>query len=136
VEEKIIFFLIFLFIGFVGAISIIKINEYKDKSFFTQDKWIKEPDKRDLIVENMLEKHDLKKMTKEQVIDLLGKTDKKYEGGRMLPRLNKNPINPSDPNIIFYFTKKGLMPEEVSGLYVIFDDKGKVIDYAIVDFTT
>ncbi|MBU3129438.1 hypothetical protein LGL55_24085 [Clostridium tagluense] len=135
-KKRLTFMLIFLLIGFLGAIGIVKLNQFKDKSLFTKEKWIREPGKRYLIVENMLKKYDLEKMTKEKVIQLLGKPEEKFEGGMILESLNKNPINPSGPNNIFYFTKKGLMPEEVSGLYIMFDNKGKVNDYTIVHFTT
>ncbi|MBU3144509.1 hypothetical protein [Clostridium sp. CF012] len=135
-NKRLTFLLIFLLIGFVGTIGIVKLNQFKDKSLFTQDKWIREPGKRYLIVEDMLKKYDFEKMTKEKVIQFLGKPDEKFEGGIMIERLNRNPINTSDPNNIFYFTKKGLMPEEISGLYVMFNNKGKVINYAIVHFTT
>ena len=120
----------------MGIFSIFKINQFKEKSSFTQDKWTRHPAERYLIVENMLKKYDFEKMTRDQVINLLGKSDKKFEGGMMIPRLNKSPFNSSDFNNIFYFTKIGLMPEDVSGIYIMFDEKGKVIDYSIVRFTT
>lgn len=135
-KKRLNFLLIFLFIGFVGTISIIKINQFKAERSFTQEKWIKEPDKRYLIVDNMVKKYDLEKMTKEQVIHLLGKPNKEYTGGLTLAYLNKKPINPSDFNNIFYLTKNGDMPEDVHGLYILFDDKGKFIDYVSVRFTT
>ena len=135
-KKRLIYVLIFFFIGFVGIFSIFKINQFKEKSSFTQDKWTRHPAERYLIVENMLKKYDFEKMTRDQVINLLGKSDKKFEGGMMIPRLNKSPFNSSDFNNIFYFTKIGLMPEDVSGIYIMFDEKGKVIDYSIVRFTT
>jgi hypothetical protein len=123
-----------------SLISItVKINEYKQRGSFTQEKWFKEPDKRYLIVKDMLKKHDFANMTKEQVINLLGEPDDAREAGGM-------PIGTYDSgktvnllnngNSICFFTKTGGFPEEFKGFYLMFDNNGKVIDYAMIHFTT
>lgn len=56
---------------FILGISL-RVVRYKYESTFSTKRWIKYEEKRDLMVEDMLEKYDLVGKSKEQIIELLG----------------------------------------------------------------
>jgi hypothetical protein len=121
-----------------GAIIKVQANKYKQRVTFTQEKWFAEPINRFEIVKDMIKKHDLANMTKEEVINLLGESDDKTKiPGLAIGTSNKNKtIDLNNPNSIYYFTKTGKTPEDFHGFYIMFDNNGEVSDYAIIHFTT
>ena len=134
-KKKNYFFAMLLLITVMGIVGVVKMNTFKNTHSFTQEKWLQEPNERYLIVDDMVKKYDFENMTMDQVIQLLGNVDKKFDG-LFSARLNKEKVSIFDKNSVFYFIKKGKVPEEVKGFYVKFNSDNKVIDYAILDFRT
>jgi len=138
-KKRIIYMMIILFVAFIGTSIAIKVNDYKQKTIFTQEKWIQAPNQRYLIVKDMIKRYNFSAMTKEEVIRLLGEPDNVWgAGGWPIRTFDRNipPVDLDDPNSIYYSTHPGYMPEEISGFYLKFDESGKVVDYAIIHFTT
>ena len=137
-KKGIIYLVKILIIILGGAIINVQANKYKQRVTFTQEKWLAEPNNRFVIVKDMLKKHDLANMTKEEVINLLGESDNKTKiPGLAIVTSNRNkPIDLNNPNSIYYFTKTGNTPEDFNGFYIMFDNNGEVSEYAIIHFTT
>ncbi|NOU70338.1 hypothetical protein GC098_02620 [Paenibacillus sp. LMG 31458] len=87
---------------------------------FNKDGWLKEPEKRNDMVYNLINKYELVGMTEEEIIRLLGKPEQKID----------------KPNIqyVYYLGTAGLMGVSVSLLRLQFDQNGKLdsheIDYS------
>lgn len=126
---------IVLFIVCIGGLAVVIINDYRS---FTPEKWREEPDKRYVLVKNMVKKYDFGNMTREQVISLLGEPEKDRKAvGFALRDDGTGPVvQLSSPNSMVYYTKTGRTPEEYRGFYLLFDNNGKVVDWAIIRFTT
>lgn len=138
-NKKVTYVLVVLLIVLSGTFILVKVNQYKQRYSFIQEKWFKEPNKRFLIVEDMIKKHDFASMTKEQVINLLGEPDDNWgSGGVSIRTYDRNkPVDLlNNENSICYFTKTGQFAEEFNGFYLMFDSNGRVIDYSIIHFTT
>jgi hypothetical protein len=138
-KKQVTYVLILLLIMLSGTFIIIKVNQYKRSITFTKEKWFEVPNKRFLIVKDMINKHDFANMTKEQVINLLGEPGDGWGSGGV-PVRTYDSSKPVDllynKNSVCYFTKTGQFAEEFRGFYLMFDNNGKVIDYAIIHFTT
>ncbi|MGH4123803.1 MAG: hypothetical protein ACREV6_12830 [Clostridium sp.] len=137
-KKGIIYLVIIVVIIFGGAIITVKTNQYKQRVTFTQEKWVAEPNKRFVIVKDMIKKHNFDNMTKEDVINLLGEPDNKGKADGFARGISnrKKTVDLNNSNSICYFTKTGQMPEDFNGFYIMLDNNGKVSDYAIIHFTT
>lgn len=138
-NKRLTYLLIALVIMLSGVFIIIKVNQYRQRVAFTQEKWFSEPNKRFVIVKDMIKKYNFGNMTKKQVINLLGIPDGRDMGG--VPVRTYEPSKPVDllrnnQNSVYYLIKGGQSPEDFNGFYLKFDINGKVIDYAIIHFTT
>lgn len=102
----------------VFCLVILSVNEYK--SNFTTEKWIESDTEKGYMVDDLLQKYDLKDMTREEIISLLGTpTDTEYFK--------------EDKNIVYYLgNERGLISIDSEWLVVDFDDSMKVTDYKVV----
>lgn len=60
---------------FLIAAMILSCVYYKEKHSFSTEKWITEPDKRALFVNDLLTDHNLIGMSENEVLELLGEHD-------------------------------------------------------------
>jgi len=108
-KKGIIYLVIILIVILGGAIITVQANKYKQRVTFTQEKWDAEPNKRYIIVKDLIKKQDLANMTKEEVINLLGEPDiKTMFPGLAIGTFNRSKtIDLNIPKSIYYFTKTG-----------------------------
>lgn len=67
--------IIFSFFASIAVAVLIGIAIFKYKHTFTVEKWLKSPDDRTNMVDDLLEKHKLIGMTEEEIISLLGEEE-------------------------------------------------------------
>ena len=91
--------LVFCLVGAVGL---------SNRHTFTQEKWLKHPESRARITDNMLEQYDLIGMTEQEVLDLLGPND----------------------NRMGYFTQENRFVYCLGGERMIMDNEWLLIDFA------
>jgi hypothetical protein len=122
----------------------------KDVRSFSGEKWQNTPGKRFMLLDDMLKKHDLKKMNRDEVISLLGQPSDKLpsaiisnakvlynkKSGIAVSSKNNFAYIPTGENSVVYLLNDYKMPEEARGLYIRFDDGEKVEGYAVIYFTT
>lgn len=132
----------------VGAVAIIlgicltlSFNYYKEVHTFTQSKWLNGPNQRFRIVSSLLANKSFIGMTRKEITEFLGPSDEKYTNGMYVLEKNIAPIDYHNDNGAFYFLYKGdnpdyMVPEDVQGLYFVFDDEERCKDFAIVWFRT
>lgn len=99
------------------CMAILGINEYKSK--FTIEKWLKNPTERVYMVDDLLDKYNLKDKTEDEVTNLLGApTETAYF---------------KDENRFVYLLgiERGLIPIDNEWLIIDFDENNKVIAYEV-----
>lgn len=124
---------------FCGTFTAVKVKGYIEQHSFTKEKWVHAPDKRFMLLKDLLRNNNFYVMTKDQVINLLGEPDNPYKtGGFAINASNKDSkfISLDDKAGIYYFTRTGEMPEDFEGLYIEFDKNDKFIKHTIIHFTT
>ncbi|HEX9059915.1 MAG TPA: outer membrane protein assembly factor BamE [Clostridia bacterium] len=88
-------------------------------SLFNEDRWVKRPDERVYMVDNLLYKYNLKGMPKDEVKKLLGEPTK--------TEYFKTPSN-----IVYYLgPERGFIRIDSEWLTIDFDDKGKVNSFGL-----
>ncbi len=119
------------------------MNHYREIRTFSQSKWLSEPNSRNLISSDLLINYPLIGMTRKEIRDLLGPDDEKYTNGFYMLSKNSSAIDYYHDNDsgLFYYLDKGdypdyPIPEDVAGLYFVFDVSGRCTDFAIVHFRT
>lgn len=95
------------------CLLLLGVNEYNSK--FNTEKWLNKPNDRVYMIDNLLENHKLKGMTKAEVFKLLGHPDRKFNS-----KLN-----------YFLGTERGLIKIDNEQLIVKLDDKDAVINYRL-----
>lgn len=84
---------------------------------FDQETWLKEPEKRQDMLGSLTSKYNLKGMTENEVIDLLGEPAQK--------------LNEPSPQFLYYIGSAGLMGVKVTLFQLQFDENGKVESHDI-----
>ena len=97
---------------------ILGLNEYK--SSFTAEKWLNSETEKVYMVDDLLNDYDIKEMTKDEVIFLLGTpTTTEYFK--------------DDNNIVYYLgNERGLISIDSEWLVIDFDESEKVSKYEII----
>lgn len=90
--------LVFCLVGAVGL---------RNRSTFTQEKWLRHPESRARITDNLLDQYDLIGMTEQEVLDLLGPND----------------------NRMGYFTQENRFVYCLGGERLIMDSEWLLIDF-------
>ena len=97
---------------------ILGLNEYK--SSFTAEKWLNGDTEKVYMVDDLLNDYDIKEMTKDEVISLLG-TPTTTEYFKV------------DNNIVYYLgNERGLISIDSEWLVIDFDESEKVSKYEII----
>lgn len=97
---------------------ILGLNEYK--SIFTTEKWLHSNQERVYMVDDLLNDYEIKEMTKDEVISLLG-TPSETEYFK------------SDNNIVYYLGyERGLISIDSEWLVIYFDDNEVVEKYRVL----
>lgn len=100
------------------CVVILGLNEYK--SSFTAEKWLNSDTEKVYMVDDLLEDYDIKEMTKDEVIFLLG-TPTTTEYFKV------------DNNIVYYLgNERGLISIDSEWLVIDFDESEKVSKYEII----
>ena len=97
---------------------ILGLNEYK--SSFTAEKWLNSDTEKVYMVDDLLNDYDIREMTKDEVISLLGTpTTTEYFK--------------DDNNIVYYLgDERGLISIDSEWLVIDFDESEKVSKYEII----
>ena len=97
---------------------ILGLNEYK--SIFTTEKWLNSDKEKVYMVDDLLNDYEMKEMTKDEVISLLG-----------IPA--ETEYFKRDNNIVYYLGyERGLISIDSEWLVIAFDDDGKVNKYQVL----
>lgn len=134
-NKKMMNVLIAVLLIFITAVVVIKVRDYKEARTFTQEKWFKQPDRRYLIVKDMLKKHNIYGMSKAEIINLIGEPVLTLPSGIVRRLDNKKGQIDKYPDRVYYLTEESGKPEGMA-LYIGFDEEGKAADYSIVAFST
>ena len=134
-NKKMMNVLIAVLLIFITAVVVIKVRDYKEARIFTQEKWDKQPDRRHLIVKDLLKKHNLYGMSKVEIINLIGEPALTLPSGVVRRLDDKKEQIGKYPDRIYYLTEGSGKPEGMA-LYIGFDEAGKVVDYSLVAFST
>jgi hypothetical protein len=119
-KAKRINYIAFCTVLVLASALLIAVLLYKYQHSFTTEKWLNKPEARGCIVDDMLSKHDLLGMTKEQIESLLGdETDPAYFK--------------TNNNLVYYLgPERGLISIDSEWLIITFEND-VVCEY---DFTT
>lgn len=91
---------------------------YLTPESFDQGKWLSKPEKRGEIVDDLIANTDFKRMTKKEIIKLLGEPENLYF---------------KEPNNIVYYlgNERGLISIDSEWLVFWFDEEEKVFNYEL-----
>jgi len=107
----------YIFLIIILCFCVYKAGVYHYKHTFSTEKWIKSEEKN-LMVDDMLEKHELMGMEKDQVYELLG-----FD--------TPNAYFKEDDNWVYWLgMERGLISIDSEWLVITFEDE-KVADYYI-----
>lgn len=134
-NKKITNALIAILLISITVVVVIKVRVYKEARTFTQEKWYNQPDRRYLIVKDMLKKHNLYGMSKAEIINLIGEPILTLPSGVVRRLDDKKEQIGKYPDRIYYLTEGSGKPEGMA-LYIGFDEAGKVVEYSLVAFST
>ena len=102
----------------VGFICI-----YKYQHIFTHEKWVKSPEKREKLIDDMLNKYELEGMTEREIVALFGEDDCEDSEPRTF-KLSKKEFDPSCT--LIYYIGTYLVDEQ---WLIISIEHGIVSDY-------
>jgi len=99
------------------CIGILGLNEFHAK--FTTHKWVKKPEERVYMVDDLLDKHGLVHKTRDEIIELLGyPTETEYFK--------------TENNVVYYLgDERGLIRIDSEWLIIFFNNSDKVTRYEI-----
>jgi hypothetical protein len=117
--------IIFSIISAIVIASIIGFGIFRYKHTFNVEKWLKAPNDRTNIVNDLLEKHKLIGMTEEEIISLLGK-EENYANTKTSFKISKDYFEPE--NTIVYYLGVDYMDDM---WLIISIDNGIVSNYCI-----
>jgi hypothetical protein len=117
--------IIFSIIATIVITSLIGFGIYRYKYTFTVEKWLKTPNDRTNIVNDLLEKHKLIGMTEEEIIYLLGE-EENYANTKTSFKISNDYYEPE--NTIVYYLGVDYMDDR---WLIISIDKGIVSNYCI-----
>lgn len=120
--------LIFSFFAVIAIAVLIGLAVLKYRHTFTIEKWLKEPDDRINIVNNLLEKHNLVGMTKEEIIFLLGE-EEDYANTKTSFKISNSYFEP-ESNIVYY-----LGIEYMDDIWLIISLENNIVVSYCIDVT-
>lgn len=116
------------FWAMIIIISLVCFGIFRYKSTFTMEKWIKAPNDRSKIVDDLLEKHKLVGMTEEEIISLLGE-EESYASTKTSFKISRAYFDPE--NTIVYYLGVDYMDD----MWLIISLENGIVSSYLIDVT-